>query len=62
MPLAARPVENVEAYLALIQAEHRRIYEAIRAADPAAARDAMRGHLMDSLGRYQRFAKTVAPS
>ena len=58
----ARRPENFEAYLALVQAEHRRIYEAIHAGDAAAARDAMRRHLMDSLSRYQRFAKTVAPS
>ncbi|HTZ81460.1 MAG TPA: FCD domain-containing protein [Stellaceae bacterium] len=59
---AARRAENFDAYLAQIQAEHRRIYEAIRAADGAAAREAMRGHLMGSLRRYQNFAKTGAPS
>ena len=59
---AARRAENFGAYLARIQAEHRRIDAAIRAADAAAAREAMRAHLMDSLRRYQAFAKTGAPS
>ncbi|HEX2565898.1 MAG TPA: FadR/GntR family transcriptional regulator [Burkholderiales bacterium] len=44
------------AYLALIQEEHRRIYEAIRAADAKAARDAMRRHLTRSLDRYRKLA------
>jgi DNA-binding FadR family transcriptional regulator len=43
-------------YLALIQEEHRRIYEAIRAADAKAARDAMRRHLTRSLDRYRKLA------
>jgi DNA-binding FadR family transcriptional regulator len=44
------------AYLALIQEEHRRIYKAIEARDPKAARDAMRRHLTRSLGRYRKLA------
>jgi GntR family transcriptional regulator, transcriptional repressor for pyruvate dehydrogenase complex len=44
------------AYLALIQEEHRRIYEAIRAGSPAAAREAMRRHLTRSLERYRKLA------
>ena len=44
------------AYLALIQEEHRRIFEAIRRRDPRAARDAMRRHLTRSLDRYRRLA------
>ena len=44
------------AYLALIQGEHRRIFEAIRRRDPRAARDAMRRHLTRSLDRYRRLA------
>ena len=44
------------AYLALIQEEHRRIFEAIRGRDPRAARDAMRRHLTRSLERYRRLA------
>ena len=44
------------AYLALIQEEHRRIYQAIEARDPKSARDAMRRHLTRSLGRYRKLA------
>jgi GntR family transcriptional repressor for pyruvate dehydrogenase complex len=44
------------AYLALIQEEHRRIFEAIRGRDPKAAREAMRRHLTRSLERYRRLA------
>ena len=44
------------AYLVLLQEEHRRIYEAIRAGDPAAARQAMRRHLTRSLERYRNLA------
>jgi DNA-binding FadR family transcriptional regulator len=44
------------AYLALIQEEHRRIYDAIAAADPKAAREAMRRHLTRSLDRYRKLA------
>jgi DNA-binding FadR family transcriptional regulator len=43
-------------YLALIQEEHRRIYDAIAAGDPKAARDAMRRHLTRSLERYRKLA------
>ena len=48
------------AYLALIQEEHRRIYEAIDARDPAAAREAMRRHLTRSLDRYRKLAAARA--
>jgi DNA-binding FadR family transcriptional regulator len=44
------------AYLELIQEEHRRIFEAIRDHDPAAAREAMRRHLSRSLERYRKLA------
>jgi len=44
------------AYLALIQDEHRRIYEAIESSDPKAARQAMRRHLTRSLERYRKLA------
>ncbi len=44
------------AYLAIIQEEHRRIFEAIRSGDARAARDAMRRHLTRSLDRYRRLA------
>ncbi len=43
-------------YLQHIQAEHRAIAQAIGAADPAAARRAMRRHLQGSRQRYQRLA------
>jgi DNA-binding FadR family transcriptional regulator len=44
------------AYLALIQEEHRRIYQAIESRDPKGARDAMRRHLTRSLERYRKLA------
>jgi DNA-binding FadR family transcriptional regulator len=44
------------AYLALIQEEHRRIYQAIEARDARAAREAMRRHLTRSLERYRKLA------
>jgi GntR family transcriptional regulator, transcriptional repressor for pyruvate dehydrogenase complex len=44
-----------KAYLDLIQEEHRRIFEAIRDRDPAAAREAMRRHLTRSLERYRKL-------
>jgi GntR family transcriptional regulator, transcriptional repressor for pyruvate dehydrogenase complex len=45
-----------QAYLALIQEEHRRIFEAIRDRVPGAAREAMRRHLTRSLERYRKLA------
>src|SRR3990172_4204996 len=44
------------AYLALIQEEHRRIYQAISEREPKAARESMRRHLTRSLERYRRLA------
>jgi len=44
------------AYLALIQEEHQRIYDAIAARDGKAAREAMRRHLVRSLERYRKLA------
>jgi DNA-binding FadR family transcriptional regulator len=44
------------AYLALIQEEHRRIYDAIEARDARGAREAMRRHLTRSLERYRKLA------
>ena len=44
------------AYLAIIQEEHRRIFEAIRSGDARAAREAMRRHLTRSLDRYRKLA------
>ena len=52
-----RPAD-LRTYLERIQGEHRRIYEAIRAGDSAAARRAMYRHLTGSRRRYQRFAET----
>jgi DNA-binding FadR family transcriptional regulator len=49
--------QDLKAYLDRIQAEHRRIFEAIRSGDASAARRAMRQHLLGSRQRYQRFAK-----
>ena len=45
-----------QAYLALIQEEHRRIFEAIRDRAAGAAREAMRRHLTRSLERYRKLA------
>jgi DNA-binding FadR family transcriptional regulator len=44
------------AYLDLLQVEHGRIVDAIRAGDPKAAREAMRRHLSRSLERYRKLA------
>ena len=44
------------AYLDLLQEEHGRIVDAIRAGDPKAAREAMRRHLTRSLDRYRKLA------
>jgi DNA-binding FadR family transcriptional regulator len=43
------------AYLRKVQREHRAICAAIAKSDPAAARDAMRAHLANSIARYQGF-------
>ncbi|MGE3064525.1 MAG: FadR/GntR family transcriptional regulator [Hyphomicrobiaceae bacterium] len=45
------------AYLEVIQKEHLRIAEAIKARDPAEARAAMRAHLSKSLDRYRSLAE-----
>ena len=45
------------AYLALIQEEHRRIYQAIESRDAKGAREAMRRHLTRSLERYRQLAE-----
>ena len=49
--------EEQRHYLELIQREHRRIADAIKAGDPIRARRAMRGHLSKSLERYRRLAE-----
>jgi GntR family transcriptional repressor for pyruvate dehydrogenase complex len=48
------------AYSQKFQEEHRRICAAIDAKDPAAAREAMRLHLTNSIGRYRGFAEALA--
>jgi len=45
-----------EAYLKLLQEEHRAIVEAIQNRDPKAAREAMRRHLTRSVERYRKLA------
>ena len=45
-----------EAYLQLLQAEHRAIVEAIQQRDANAAREAMRRHLTRSVERYRKLA------
>ena len=48
------------AYLALIQEEHRRIYQAIESRDGRGAREAMRRHLTRSLDRYRKLGADEA--
>jgi len=45
-----------EAYLKLLQGEHRAIVDAILQHDPKAAREAMRRHLTRSVERYRKLA------
>jgi GntR family transcriptional regulator, transcriptional repressor for pyruvate dehydrogenase complex len=47
---------GTQAYLRLLQEEHRRIVAAIRDRDPRAAREAMRRHLTRSIERYRKLA------
>lgn len=46
-------------YLRGVQVEHRKIYAAIKAQDPVAAREAARYHCMNSRARYQEIAETA---
>lgn len=55
--VASTPAAEKRQYLMRIQKEHGRIYEAIRAGNPAQARAAMRAHLTGSLKRYRRLAE-----
>jgi GntR family transcriptional regulator, transcriptional repressor for pyruvate dehydrogenase complex len=48
-------MEDQRAYLKRIQKEHLDILAAIRSATPAAARAAMRRHLVNSRRRYQKL-------
>jgi DNA-binding FadR family transcriptional regulator len=56
-PVAER-TEEQRTYLASIQEEHRTIFAAIRDGDAAAARSAMRRHLVHSRERYRSLAAT----
>jgi GntR family transcriptional regulator, transcriptional repressor for pyruvate dehydrogenase complex len=47
------------AYLDMLQKEHRRIADAIKAGDPSEARRAMRAHLSKSLERYRKLAERL---
>src|SRR5216684_2677013 len=51
-----RRAEDLHAYLERIQGEHRRIATAIGEGDVAAARRAMRRHMMNSRRRYEALA------
>lgn len=55
--LRRRPPEakDQKAYMEMIMAEHRRIYDAIAARDEDTARNAMRAHLSQSQTRYQKL-------
>jgi DNA-binding FadR family transcriptional regulator len=55
----ASPAEQ-RGYLARVQREHRRMFNAISAGDPAEARRAMRDHLSRSLARYRALAERRA--
>jgi DNA-binding FadR family transcriptional regulator len=57
----ATPSEQ-HAYLARVQREHRRMFDAISARDPGDARRAMRDHLSHSLERYRALAERRAAS
>ena len=51
------PSAGQDAYLRMLQREHRLIEQAIWAGDEVVARDSMRAHLVGSAYRYQRWAK-----
>jgi GntR family transcriptional regulator, transcriptional repressor for pyruvate dehydrogenase complex len=52
-------IEDQRAYLKRIQTEHLEILDAIRSGAAAAARSAMRRHLVNSRKRYQKLAAAV---
>lgn len=54
--VAPRHAADQDAYLAMIQGEHRAIFTAIREGEANAARAAMRSHLGNSCERYRRLA------
>jgi GntR family transcriptional repressor for pyruvate dehydrogenase complex len=49
-------------YLQAIQAEHRRIFEAIRRRDAGAAQEAMRRHLVNGRERYRKLVAATSRS
>lgn len=49
-------------YAAQLNAEHRRIAEAVSARDPEAARAAMRAHLEGGQGRYRQLLRSTSES
>jgi GntR family transcriptional regulator, transcriptional repressor for pyruvate dehydrogenase complex len=55
--IGLKPGKELRSYLERIQTEHRAIAMAIEGADVAAARRAMRRHLLGSRQRYQRLAE-----
>ena len=57
--VAAHHGAGRRAYLEMIQREHHAICAAIRAADEAGARDAMRRHLANSRARYRRLVEAA---
>ena len=57
--IAQQSVEDQRAYLVAIQAEHRRIVEALQRRDAAAAGAAMRAHLDKALDRYRKLSGTA---
>jgi GntR family transcriptional regulator, transcriptional repressor for pyruvate dehydrogenase complex len=54
--VVAEPAAAQRDYLDLIQREHQRVYAAIRSHDVAAARAAMRSHLLNGRERYRKLA------
>ena len=57
--IVAHHGEGRRAYLEMIQREHSAICAAIRAADEAGAREAMRRHLANSRARYRRLVEAA---
>jgi DNA-binding FadR family transcriptional regulator len=54
--VAPRSAADQDAYLTMIQGEHRAIFNAIHEGEANAARAAMRSHLGNSCERYRRLA------
>lgn len=54
------PAAGRDAYVRMLQREHRDIEQAIWAGDPVGAREAMRVHLVDGAQRYRRWAEEAA--